>query len=63
MSYHKLISIKITNILDYFYYNNLKKIYNEPLDTLMKLNKIPIFKPEYYIYMQYYFMYLWSFII
>ena len=63
MSYHKLISLKIANILDNFYYSNLKKLYNESIDNLIKINKIPIFKPEYFIYMQYYFMYLFFYYI
>jgi hypothetical protein len=54
---HKLISYKINNILDNIYYNNLKKIYDIELNKIFLGNDIPVFKPEYYIFIQNYFIY------
>jgi hypothetical protein len=51
------ISNKITHFLDIFYYNNLKKLYNEKLDKIFEFTHFPVIKPEYFIYSQYYFIY------
>ena len=63
MSLHSLISSKITILLDYFYYNNLQKIYNDSLDKIFNYNKIQIIKPDYFIYSQYYLIYLFLYYI
>jgi len=55
--FHSFISNKITYLLDIFYFDNLKKLYNEPLDKVFKYCKFPVIKPEYFIYSQYYFIY------
>lgn len=57
MSYHQIISDKITYLLDNIYYNNLKKLYNEKLDNIFIFYKYPILKPEFFVYLQYYFIY------
>lgn len=57
MSFHNIISKKITLFLNNFYYNNLKKLYNENIDNIFKMYKIHIIKPEYFIFLQYYFIY------
>jgi hypothetical protein len=57
MSLHNIISNKITSFLNIFYYNNLKKIYNESIDNIFKLYKFPVIKPEYFVFFQYYFIY------
>ena len=54
---YKIIFTKIINFLDYIYYNNLKKLYNESIDNLFHNSKYPIIKPEYFIYFQYYLIY------
>jgi hypothetical protein len=58
MTLHTFISNKISNFLNTFYYNYLKKIYNNDLCTLFKMNNLPIFKPEYFIFLQSYTTYL-----
>ena len=57
MSLHNIISNKITSFLNIFYYNNLKKIYNDSIDNIFKLYKFPVIKPEYFVFFQYYFIY------
>lgn len=57
MLIHNYISNKIISILDYIYYNNLKKLYNENLDNLFHYSKYPIIKPDFFVYIQYYFIY------
>jgi len=52
------ISNKITYLLDIFYYNNLKKIYNKELNKIFNYCSFPVIKPEYLIYSQYYFIYI-----
>ena len=36
LSFHEIISKKITNLLDILYYNNLNKLYNETLRNIFK---------------------------
>jgi hypothetical protein len=57
MTYHKLISDKITTFLDNVYYNTLSKIYKKDLNELFLDKSIPIFIPEYYIFLQNYYIY------
>jgi len=57
MLLHEIISAKITYFLDYIYYNNLKKLYNESLNNLFQYCKYPVIKPEFFIYIQFYFIY------
>lgn len=57
MLIHEYISTKIIDFLDYFYYNNLKKLYNENIDDLFYNLKFPIIKPDFFIYIQYYLIY------
>ena len=57
-NYHQIISHKLTLFLDNIYYNNLKKLYNENLDSIFNFCKYPVFRPEYFIYLQYYFSHL-----
>ena len=58
MTLHIFISNKISNFLNIFYYNYLKKIYNNDLCILFSSSNIPIFKPEYFIFLQSYATYL-----
>jgi hypothetical protein len=58
LNFHQIIANKITIFLDNIYYNNLKKLYNDTLSNILKLSKFPIIKPEFFVYMQYYFIYL-----
>jgi len=57
MLLHDIITNKITTFLDYIYYNNLKKLYNENLNNLFQYCKYPVIKPEFFIYIQFYFIY------
>jgi hypothetical protein len=73
MSIHNTISIKILTFLDNIYYNYLLKIYEKKnssnntiinnnikkytLNNIFNDNKLFIIKPEYFIYLQYYFIY------
>jgi hypothetical protein len=61
--FHKIISDKISYFLDNNYYNNLKKLYNENLENIFLYNKIPIVKPEYFVFLQYYFIYTFFYYI
>lgn len=54
---HSYISKKLTNLLDFLYFDKLKKLYNEPLEQVFKYCSFPVVKPEYFIYGQYYFIY------
>lgn len=58
LHFHQIIANKITLFLDNIYYNNLKKLYNDTLTNILKFSKFPIIKPEFFVYMQYYFIYL-----
>lgn len=58
MSIHELISNKITFLLDNFYYNNLKNLYNKKLCDIFQCYSFPIIKPDYFVFTQYYFIYL-----
>jgi hypothetical protein len=57
MSLHNYISNKITLFLDNIYYNYLEKIYNDNINNIFNNNKIFVIKPEYFVYLQYYFIY------
>jgi hypothetical protein len=63
LNFHQIIANKITNFLDNIYYNNLKKLYNDTLSNTLKLSKFPVIKPELFVYMQYYFMYLFLYYV
>ncbi len=58
MSIHKRVSERIFSFLENIYYNNLKKLYNENLENIFQYCKFPVIKPEYFVYLQYYFIYL-----
>jgi hypothetical protein len=58
MTLHTLISNKISSFLDASYYNNLQKLYSEDLNNVFKYCSFPVIKPEYFIYFQYYSIYL-----
>lgn len=56
-TFHEKISNSITIFLDNIYYKNLQKIYNDNLNNIFINYKYPIIKPEYFIFLQYYFIY------
>jgi hypothetical protein len=58
MNYHLLISNNLSYFLDNIYFSNLKKLYNEDLNNIFKYCKYPVFRPEYLIYLKFYFSYL-----
>jgi hypothetical protein len=58
LHFHQIIANKISHFLDNIYYNNLKKLYNDTLSNTLKFSKFPVIKPELFVYMQYYFIYL-----
>lgn len=58
MTSHNYISQLITNFLDNIYFSKIQKIYNEDLSNVFKYCKFPVIKPEYFIFSQYYFIYL-----
>ena len=57
LNFHKIVSEKITYLLDNCYYNYLKKLYNNTLENIFKYPKIQIIKPEYFVFFQYYSVY------
>ena len=57
MYIHEIISNKITDFLDNFYYNNLKKLYNKNLSEVFLQCSFPVIKPDYFIFTQYYLIY------
>ena len=57
MLLHNLITTKIVNFLECVYYNNLEKLNNIKITELFHISKYPILKPDYFIYLQYYFIY------
>ena len=66
MSFHTKIANIFTSLLDNIYYNNLQKIYKNTYDTLDKIFiycKIPVIKPDFFVYMQYYFIYTFFYYI
>lgn len=63
LSFHQIISKKITYLLDNLYYNNVKKLYNDTLNNIFNYKKIPILKPEYFIFSNYYFIYTFFYYI
>jgi len=59
MNIHKKLSNYFFDILDTYYYKNLQKIYNTSItEVLNNIFKINIIKPEVYVYIQYYFIFL-----
>jgi hypothetical protein len=55
--YIKIVD-KICYYLDTYYYRNLKKLYPDTqLNELLLIKKLPILKPDYFIFLQYYFIY------
>lgn len=55
---HKFISDKIVYLLDTLYYNNVKKLFkNDELNNILINKNILILKPDYFVFMQYYFIY------
>lgn len=63
LSFHEIISKKITYLLDILYYNNLKKLYKDTLSNIFTYKKIPVIEPEYFIFLQYYFIYTFFYYI
>lgn len=63
LSFHEIISKKITNLLDILYYNNLNKLYNKTLRDIFTYKKIPVIEPEYFVFLQYYFIYTFFYYI
>jgi len=57
MTLHEIIADKISNFLDNMYYKYLKKLYNDSISNIYNYPKFHIIKPEYFIYLQYYFVY------
>jgi hypothetical protein len=57
MTLHEMIADKISNFLDNMYYKYLKKLYNDSISNIYNYPKFHIIKPEYFIYLQYYFVY------
>jgi len=58
MSIHETISTKIISFLENVYYNNLKKLYNKNLSEVFLYCSFPVIKPDYFIFSQYYLIYL-----
>ena len=63
MSFHDYISKKCSDLLDIVYYNYIKKIYNDSLNNIFNNKKIPIIEPDYFVFMQYYFIYTFFYYI
>ena len=63
MSIHNKITDKIISFLDNIYYKNLQKIYNDTLDKIFTYCEYPVIKPEFFIYLQYYFIYTFFYYI
>lgn len=57
MSFHDYISKKCSDLLDIVYYSHIRKIYNDSLSNIFNNKKIPIIQPDYFVFMQYYFIY------
>jgi len=57
MSFHDYISKKCSDLLDIIYYSHIKKIYNDSMNNIFNNKKIAIIQPDYFIFMQYYFIY------
>ena len=55
---HNFLSFNILYFLDNIYYKNLKKIYNADMKDIFQYEKITILKPEYFIYLKFYTIYL-----
>jgi hypothetical protein len=63
MSLHEQIAYKISIFLDNIYYKYLKKLYNDSMSNIYNYSKFHIVKPEYFIYLQYYFVYTFLYYI
>ena len=57
MYFHEIISTNILNFIDYIYYNKIIILYNNNLINLLNNSSYPILKPEFLLYLQYYFIY------
>lgn len=63
MSLHEQIAYNISIFLDNIYYKYLKKLYNDSMSNIYNYSKFHIVKPEYFIYLQYYFVYTFFYYI
>jgi hypothetical protein len=54
---HEILSLRIIEFLDYIYYNNLKILYKNSLKNLFYFSNNPILKPEFLLYLQFFFIY------
>jgi hypothetical protein len=55
---YKIVSYKIVYLLDVIYYKNLKRLYPQnDLNEILILKKFPVIKPDYFIFLQFYFIY------
>lgn len=63
MIFHLILSNKIIDYLDIYYYKNLIRIYNDSYSNIFKYDKYVIFKPDYFIFLQYYFIYTFLYYI
>ncbi len=55
---HLDIANTIINYLNIFYYSNLQKVHSIPLNQLFSIKYSPILRPEYFVFKQYYLIYL-----
>ena len=58
MALHTYLSNFLFGFLDNIYYKNLKSVYKKDLSLIFRHSNIAIIKPEYFIYANYYFIYL-----
>lgn len=55
---HITIANYFVNLINNIYYDNLLKLYNIPLNDLFLISKFPIIKPDYFVFNQFYLIYL-----
>jgi hypothetical protein len=58
MAIHTYLANLLFGFLDNIYYKNLKSVYKKDLPLIFRYSNIAIIKPEYFIYANYYFIYL-----
>ena len=58
MALHTYLANLLFGFLDNIYYKNLKSVYKKDLPLIFRYSNIAIIKPEYFIYANYYFIYL-----
>ena len=58
MALHTYLANLLFQFLDNIYYKNLKSVYKKDLPLIFRYSNIAIIKPEYFIYANYYFIYL-----